>query len=180
MFSGLALWGFLLFLCASPGRAFELWSPDFPSGGEIPRRHTCDGEDLSPALRWKDVPAGTKSLALVVEDPDAPRGVWVHWLLYDLDPELSGLEQGVSRDASLESGAKQGKNDFGRLGYGGPCPPPGDRPHRYVFRLYALDAPLGLPPGASKEEVRSAAERHARASAEYTGRYARPRAPTSP
>ncbi len=117
----------------------------FTEGAEIPARHTCEGDDVSPPLAWSGVPAGARSLALVVDDPDAPdpaapRTVWVHWVLYDLPPSAAGLPEGVAR-AALPPGTREGLNDWHRTGWGGPCPPIGR--HRYFFRLYALDAPLG-------------------------------------
>lgn len=120
-------------------------SPAFADGGEIPTRFTCEGDDVSPALEWSGVPAGTKSLALVVDDPDAPdpkapKMVYVHWVLYGLPPSATGLPEGVARSA-LPPGAKEGLNDWKRLGYGGPCPPIGR--HRYYFKLYALSEALG-------------------------------------
>lgn len=116
----------------------------FADGAEIPMRHTCEGEDVSPALQWSGVPAGAKALALVVDDPDAPdpaapKMTWVHWILYDLPPGTAGLAEGVGR--ALPPGTREGRNDWKRTGWGGPCPPIGR--HRYVFKLYALDAPLG-------------------------------------
>lgn len=120
-------------------------SAAFAEGGEIPVRHTCEGEDLSPQLEWSGAPAGTRSLAVVVDDPDAPdpaapRTIWVHWVLYDLPPSAGGLPEGVSR-AALPAGTREGLNDWKRTGWGGPCPPVGR--HRYFFRLFALDAQLG-------------------------------------
>ncbi len=125
--------------------AFRLESPSFAHEGEIPRKHTCEGEDVSPELRWSDIPEGTKSLALIVDDPDAPdpeapQMTWVHWVLYDLPPAATGLSRAVPESA-LPEGTRQGKNDWGRTGYGGPCPPIGR--HRYFFKLYALDGVLG-------------------------------------
>ncbi|MBZ5641007.1 MAG: YbhB/YbcL family Raf kinase inhibitor-like protein, partial [Acidobacteriia bacterium] len=115
---------------------FALKSPAFERGARIPVRHTCDGEDVSPRLEWTDPPALTRSLALVVDDPDAPVGNWVHWVVFDLPASARILPEGAPKDASLRepAGAIQGKNDFGRLGWGGPCPPPG-KPHRYFFKL---------------------------------------------
>jgi Raf kinase inhibitor-like YbhB/YbcL family protein len=150
--------------------SLELESSAFAPGGTIPTRHTCDGEDLSPPLRIAGVPAGAASLALLCDDPDAPRGTWVHWVLFDLDPAVAALPAGV-RAAAL-AGAREGRNDFGRPGYGGPCPPPGP-PHRYFFRLLALDAKLGLPAGATMKQVLAASEGHVLARAELMGRYGR-------
>ena len=124
---------------------FSLRSPSFADGGSIPIRHTCEGDDLSPALEWTSPPEGTRSLALVVDDPDAPdpkapKMTWVHWILFDLPAAATGLPEGVAR-AALPAGTRQGVNDWKRTGWGGPCPPIGR--HRYFFKLYALDAPLG-------------------------------------
>src|SRR5262245_28348362 len=116
----------------------RLTSPAFTDGNPIPRQHTGDGADSSPALAWDDVPAGTGAFALVCDDPDAPRGTWVHWVLYNLPADARDLPQGVPATPTLPSGARQGKNDFGRIGYGGPAPPRG-KAHRYFFRLVALD-----------------------------------------
>src|SRR5262245_14930550 len=146
-------------------------STAFGSGKPIPAPYTADGRDVSPPLSWTDVPAEAKSLALVCEDPDAPKGNWVHWVLYDLAPTVTGLPEGVPASERLESGGVQGKNDFGRLGYGGPAPPSGT--HRYFFRLYALDARLGLQPGSSRTELSRAMEGHVRAEAELMGTYSR-------
>jgi len=154
----------------------ELSSPAFEPGGRIPARHTCDGEDLSPPLAWQGLPAGTRRLTVIMDDPDAPPGTWVHWVLYDLPPDAGGLEEGVPKNAALDSGASHGVcwgvSSYSRVGYHGPCPPPG-APHRYSFRLYALDSPLGLPPKASKERVERAMEGHVLAVAELVGLYGR-------
>jgi Raf kinase inhibitor-like YbhB/YbcL family protein len=125
--------------------ALELTSPQFSAMGEIPRRHTCEGDDVSPELRWSGLPDGTKSLVLIVDDPDAPdpnapKMTWVHWVLYDIPARATGLPEGVAQ-AKLPLGTKQGRNDWNRTGYGGPCPPIGR--HRYFHKLYALDAELG-------------------------------------
>ena len=151
---------------------FSLTSSAFAAGGTIPRLHTCDGDDVSPPLAWSGAPAGTKSLALLCDDPDAPRGTWVHWVLFDLDPGLTELPAALPRTAAVAGGAVQGKNDFGKLGYGGPCPPRGPA-HRYFFRLLALDRQLGLPAGATMREVLTAAEGHILARTELMGRYGR-------
>ncbi len=150
----------------------ELASPDFKAGAPIPARHGCDGEDRSPALAWHGAPAGTQAWALVCEDPDAPRGTWDHWVLYDLPAAAAGLPGGVPANATLDNGARQGLNGWGRTGWGGPCPPPG-RPHRYVFRLYALSAPTGLPARAAKADLLRAIEGRVLATAELIGTYRR-------
>lgn len=130
-------------------------SPAFADGGEIPTRFTCEGDDVSPALEWSGVPAGTKSLALIVDDPDAPdprapKMVYVHWVLYGLPPSATGLPEGVAT-AALPKGAREGVNDWKRAGYGGPCPPIGR--HRYYFKLYALSAELGELGRATKPKL---------------------------
>jgi Raf kinase inhibitor-like YbhB/YbcL family protein len=152
--------------------AFALRSPAFQAGAAIPRQHSCDGADQSPGLAWSGAPAGTRSLALIVEDPDAPSGTFVHWVLFNLPPEPAEIPAGVSHQTVLDNGARQGRNDFRRVGYGGPCPPRGPA-HRYFFRLYALDAPLDLTPGATASEVRSAARGHTLGEAELMGTYGR-------
>jgi len=152
--------------------ALTLSSPAFQAAAEIPKLHTCDGADVSPPLRWSGAPAGTKSFALIADDPDAPVGTWVHWVLYDLPADTTQLPQGVPKDETIAGGAKQGTNDFRRVGYGGPCPPPG-RPHRYFFKLYALDAPTNLKPRATKAEVLRAIEGHVLVQAELMGTYGR-------
>jgi len=154
------------------GGALALVIRTFAPGGKIPARHTCTGEDLSPPLEWSGVPAGTRAFALVCEDPDAPTGMWVHWVLYNLPAESTGLPEGIGHGASLPAGALEGKNSWGRNGYGGPCPPPG-KPHHYVFRLYALDAPLSLLAGATKAQVEAALRGHVLAQDEYVGLFGR-------
>ncbi len=149
--------------------AFELTSTAFANGETIPQKYTCDGLDLSPPLKWTDTPAGTESLALICDDPDAPAGIWVHWVLYGLSPDTTGLAEGVSE---MPTNGKQGKNDFGRIGYGGPCPPRGPV-HRYFFTLYALNADLDLSPGMTKANLLKEMEGHIIAEAELIGRYGR-------
>lgn len=152
--------------------ALELTSDAFGEGDPIPERFTCDGRDVSPPLAFHGVPPEAECLALVVDDPDAPAGTWVHWVLWGLPADEGGLPEGVPPDAELPSGARQGTNDFGDPGYGGPCPPPG-KAHRYVFRLYALDGDPGLAPGATKAELLEAMEPRVLASCRLTGRYRR-------
>jgi Raf kinase inhibitor-like YbhB/YbcL family protein len=152
--------------------AFALRSQAFQPGTTIPRQHTCDGADQSPALTWSDAPAETKSLALIVEDPDAPSGTFTHWVLFNVPPEPAQIPPGVSHQTILDNGARQGRNDFRRVGYGGPCPPRGPA-HHYFFRLYALDAPLDVTPGATASEVRAAARGHTVGEAELMGVYGR-------
>jgi Raf kinase inhibitor-like YbhB/YbcL family protein len=150
----------------------NLKSSAFFSNQSIPRKYTCDGPDLSPPLEWSGVPDGTHTFALIVDDPDAPAGTWVHWVVYDLPGESRTLPEGVSTTETLPRGGAQGRNNFGRIGYGGPCPPPG-RPHRYVFKLYALDARVNLPPGATKAVLLKAIEGHIKTEAQLVGAYGR-------
>jgi Raf kinase inhibitor-like YbhB/YbcL family protein len=150
----------------------ELNSPDFSSGGSIPKQFTCDGADISPALAWSDPPGGTQSFALIADDPDAPVGTWVHWVLFDLPTNARALPQNIPKQEQLADGSRQGRNDFRKIGYGGPCPPPG-RPHRYFFKLYALDTKLNLQPGATKKEVERAMQGHILVQGEWVGRYGR-------
>jgi Raf kinase inhibitor-like YbhB/YbcL family protein len=154
----------------------ELVSPGFEPEGRIPVRHTCDGEDLSPPLTWSGIPEGTASFALVMDDPDAPPGTWVHWVLYDLPAGTHELPEGVPKKDSLEGGARHGAcwgvNSYSRTGYHGPCPPPGS-PHRYSFRLYALDADLDLEARSTKEQLVEAMKGHVLAEAELVGLYGR-------
>ena len=153
-------------------QAIRLASPEFADGAAIPIKYTCDGKDVSPALQWSGLPAGTKSLALIADDPDAPGGTFVHWVLYDLPSSASELPEGVAKVETLPNGAKQGTNGARSLGYRGPCPPQGN-PHRYFFKLYALDAELGLPPGATKEDLLKAMEGHVLAEGQLMGTYQR-------
>jgi Raf kinase inhibitor-like YbhB/YbcL family protein len=149
----------------------DLQSPIIGEGGCIPSRYTCDGENVSPPLQWRAVPADAASLALIVDDPDAPAKVWVHWVLYDVPPDASGLDEGLPGEGTLPNGAVHGRNDFDALGYGGPCPPRGT--HRYRFTLYALDTKLNLPPGASKAELLAAMDTHILAEERLTALYER-------
>ena len=152
--------------------AFQIKSNSFTSGSEIPIRHTCDGKDFSPPLEWQDPPPNTKSFALISDDPDAPMGTWIHWVVYDIPGTASRFEEGIKGSETLPDGAKQGITDFGRPGYGGPCPPPG-KPHRYFFKLYALDTLLNLPPKQTKARLLKAMEGHILAEAQTMGYYQR-------
>jgi Raf kinase inhibitor-like YbhB/YbcL family protein len=152
--------------------AFAISSASFQNGGDIPKKFTCDGADVSPELQWTSPPSGSQSFAVIADDPDAPVGTWTHWLLFDLPAQTSSLPEGVSKVDELPTGGRQGRNDFRRIGYGGPCPPPG-KPHRYFFKLYALDSKLNLKPGASKQEVEQAMQGHILAQAELMGKYQR-------
>ena len=152
--------------------SFEISSTALPDGGMIPKKFTCDGADVSPPLNWTRAPAGTQSFALIMDDPDAPLGTWVHWVIYNLPADTKELPEEVEKQEQLASGAIQGRNDFRRIGYGGPCPPPG-KPHRYYFKLYALDTELTLKAGATKPELERAMKSHILGKTELKGRYGR-------
>jgi Raf kinase inhibitor-like YbhB/YbcL family protein len=149
----------------------QLQSSVFSSNGMIPSKYTCDGDNISPPLTWDHAPNGTTSFALIVEDPDAPKGTFTHWVVYDIPSSQNQLLEGIMRESTLPDGSIQGKNDFGELGFGGPCPPEGS--HRYIFRLHALERSLNLAPGASKTEVLKAMEGNVLESAELMAHYAR-------
>ena len=150
----------------------QLTSTSFDEGAPIPAKHTCEDKNVSPPLKWNGVPAEAKSQVLIADDPDAPVGTWVHWVVYDLPASTKELPEDVAKGQYLSGGAKQGLNDFKTLGYGGPCPPPG-KPHRYFFKLYALDKQLDLKPGATKRTVEQAMENHIIAHCELMGTYER-------
>lgn len=150
----------------------KLTAGAFQHEGVIPARHTCDGEDVSPALQWSEPPPGTQQLALICDDPDAPLGVWVHWLVYNIPATARSFPENVPKDRELADGMLQGRNDFGRFGYGGPCPPRGPA-HRYQFKLYALDAPVGLPSGVTKKDLEEAMLGHVLGEAHLMARYGR-------
>jgi Raf kinase inhibitor-like YbhB/YbcL family protein len=156
------------------GGMMQLESPAFGAGEWIPREHTGEGRDISPPLCWSEVPEGTRSLVLILDDPDAPPGLWIHWVLYDIPPHLHELPAAIPRSARLENGALQGScwgvDSFPRQGYYGPMPPPGP-PHRYTFTLYALDTQLKLPPGRSAAQIRAAIEGHVLAQTVLQGIY---------
>lgn len=152
--------------------SIEVTSTAFEHGMTIPKPYTGDGVDQSPPLRWSEPPAGTQSIALICDDPDAPRGTWVHWVLFNLPPQARELKAGVPTTATLGNGAKQGKNDFGNIGYGGPAPPKG-KAHRYFFKLYALAVALDLPPEATKAELEAAMKGHILAEGQLMGTYKR-------
>lgn len=151
--------------------SMTVYSPAFSNGSTMPAQYTCDGADISPPLKWSGVPEKAKSLLIAMIDPDAPGGQFIHWVLYDVSPNLTELPQGVPPAASTQYGL-QAVNDFGRIGYGGPCPPPG-RPHRYIITVYALNATLGLPPGAPAREVLESARPYVIAEGELVGLYGR-------
>jgi Raf kinase inhibitor-like YbhB/YbcL family protein len=151
---------------------FSISSESFKNGGEIPKKYTCDGADVSPELSWTEPPSGTQSLALIADDPDAPAGTWTHWVLFNVPPATTHLAEGVNKVDELPGGACQGRNDFRKIGYNGPCPPPG-KPHRYFFKLYALNTTLNLNAGSSKQELEQAMQGHITGKAELMGSYRR-------
>lgn len=152
--------------------SLQLSSAAFDDGESIPKRFTCQGSDVSPPLSWTDVPDGASSLALIVDDPDAPAGTWVHWVIFDMPTALTGLAEGVPADTITADGARQGINDFRRIGYGGPCPPAGE-PHRYFFTLYALDVALGPLQDVTKDELLTSMRGHILAQSRLVGTYQR-------
>jgi Raf kinase inhibitor-like YbhB/YbcL family protein len=149
-----------------------LTSSGFTEGQPIPRKYSCDAENVSPPLKWSSVPQGTQSIALIADDPDAPAGTWVHWVIYNLPSTTTDLPEGLPATESVLSSALQGTNDFRRVGYGGPCPPRGN-PHRYFFKLYALDTVLNLKAGATKKDLLGAMEGHILAQGQLMGTYKR-------
>lgn len=164
---------FYLFVLLLGGQKMEIkiTSSAFGNGEAIPVRYTCDGENVSPPLKWSNVPQGTKSFAIVNDDPDAPMGTWVHWVIYNIPANVTELAERIQPLQKLNNGALQGKNSWGKIGYGGPCPPSGT--HRYFFKIYALDKTLDLKPGASKEEVLKAIKGHILAEGQLYGKYSR-------
>ncbi len=169
--TGFTLMSFLGLAEAVMGK-IEIQSPAFAANGTIPSEYTCDGKNISPPLTWSEAPLGTRSFVLIVDDPDAPGGTWVHWGVYDIPPDVKGLPGNVPKAGDVPSGGIQGTTDFLETGYGGPCPPGGT--HRYFFKIHALDIPtLGLGPGATKQEVEKAMRAHVIASGEMKGLYSR-------
>ena len=149
----------------------NLTSSAFTEGGTIPRQYTCDGNDISPPLSWSDVPDGTKSFALIADDPDAPAGTWVHWVVYNIPAGTTKLQEQVPASKILPDGSVQGINDFKKTGYGGPCPPGGI--HRYFFKLYALSGSVDLGPNATKNELLQAMEGKIVSETKLMGTYSR-------
>ena len=149
----------------------KISSSAFQNGEYIPRQYTCDGSDISPPLEWTNFPKETKSYALINDDPDAPVGTWVHWVMYNIPGETSSLSENTPKEKRLKNGACQGINDFKRIGYGGPCPPSGV--HRYFFKIYALNTMLDLEPGRTKAELVEAMKGHVIAQGELMGKYSR-------
>jgi Raf kinase inhibitor-like YbhB/YbcL family protein len=180
--------GFLLLCCDRPqhnpqttmtaaarhstAASLGLRSSAFEAGASIPKRNTCEGENVSPQLSWDTLPEGTRALAIVCDDPDAPRGTWVHWVLYCDDADRTSFDDAFARPRASHDGVHEGRNSFDELGYSGPCPPPG-KPHHYSFRLYALDARIALPASFDKAALTSAIEGHVIATAELIGVYFR-------
>ncbi|MFQ5610826.1 MAG: YbhB/YbcL family Raf kinase inhibitor-like protein [Anaerolineae bacterium] len=156
---------------AAEPMALELTSTAFEPEASIPVKYTCDGQDISPPLAWGEPPPGTQSLALIADDPDAPVGTWVHWVLYNLPASVRALPEALPADEPLPGGGQHGQNSWRRLGYGGPCPPSDS--HRYFFKLYALDVALDLAAGADKEQLLQAMEGHILAQTELMGTYRR-------
>lgn len=157
---------------------FTVTSPAFENNSYIPKKHACGGEDVSPELKWAGLPGGAESVAVIMDDPDAPPGTWVHWVLFNIPASLQGLKENIAKTELLPDGSRQGlvwgvnEDDFSRTGYYGPCPPPG-KPHRYFFKVYALDRLLDLPAGATKGALLKAMEGHILARAELVGLYKR-------
>jgi Raf kinase inhibitor-like YbhB/YbcL family protein len=160
-----------VFMAVTAEAQMKLTSPSFENQKPIPAEHSCEGKDVSPALRWLDAPAATRSFALIADDPDAPGGTWTHWVIYGIAPSATELPENVAK-TDTASGAKQGMNDFGRVGYGGPCPPPG-KAHHYHFRLFALDAELNLAARVSRKQLEYAMRGHILGQAELVGTYQR-------
>ena len=155
------------------GRKMQITSSAFTEGSMIPSKYTCDGQDISPPLEWENVSSGTKSFALVSDDPDAPMGTWVHWVVYNIPPNMNKLDEDVKPGKEFKDGPIQGSNSWPRIGYGGPCPSSGT--HRYYFKLYALDTVLDVKPGATKAQVLQAMKGHVLAEAQLMGKYKRHR-----
>jgi Raf kinase inhibitor-like YbhB/YbcL family protein len=149
----------------------KLYSTAFENGGMIPEKYTCDEANVSPPLSWEGVPEKSKGLALICDDPDAPMGTWVHWVIYSIPPQQKGFSENIPAEKNLSTGAVQGVNDFGHLGYGGPCPPGGT--HRYFFKLYALDTVIHLTPGATKAQLLKVIQGHILEETQLLGKYKR-------
>jgi Raf kinase inhibitor-like YbhB/YbcL family protein len=156
-----------------PAWTIQILSPAFADGQPIPDKYACAGQNVSPPLTWTNSPADAKSFALIADDPDAPTGTWVHWVIYNLAPAATSLAENTPPLPQLPGGAKQGVNDFGQIGYGGPCPPQG-KPHRYFFKIYALDTMLDLNSGATKNELLKAMDGRVLAEGQLWGTYQRP------
>lgn len=159
-------------MAAQAKKGFTLASSSFAAGAVIPQQYSCEGNDLSPALQWTGAPAKTVAFAIIMDDPDAPAGVWVHWVMWNLAPSAHSLSEGVARRDQLDDGSQQGRNSFGKVGYNGPCPPAGQT-HRYFFRVYALDTKLTLSPDADRAQLDAAMQSHVLVKAEYMGTFHR-------
>lgn len=151
----------------------KLESPVFENEGDIPRKYTCDGEDVSPPIEWSQVPTNARTLALICDDPDAPQKNFSHWVVFNIPPGSGALPEHISAMKELKDGSRQGQNDFGKEGYGGPCPPSGT--HRYRFTLYAVDTELAVPASSSTRDVEAALKGHVVETAHLTGAYTRAR-----
>lgn len=147
----------------------KITSSAFKNGKLIPNKYACDGDDVSPPISWSSVPDGTESIAIITDDPDAPGGTFVHWVIYDIPGDITELSEEISSDDALEDGTQQGTNDFGNIGYNGPCPPKGT--HRYYFKIYALDKETGIDPGATKEDLVNAMKGHILGEGKLMGKY---------
>lgn len=163
----------ILFLLGGQKMEISIMSSAFENAGQIPTKYTCDGENVSPPLSWKNLPSGTKSIAIINDDPDAPMGTWVHWVIYNIPANSSGLPENIKPLEKLPDGTMQGRNSWGKIGYGRPCPPSGT--HRYFFKIYALDKVLELKPGATKEELLKAMKGHIIGEGQFYGKYSRKR-----
>lgn len=166
------LYALVIFTAQGDPITLGISSPAFNPGERIPVLCTCDGTDISPRLSWRGAPAGVKTYALIMDDPDSAGGTFTHWVIFNVPGDAMGLPENVPKDGSLDDGAVQGKNDFGNTGYNGPCPPAG-KTHHYTFHLYALDTVLSLNPGASASDVRAAIQGHILARGELMGTYSR-------
>jgi Raf kinase inhibitor-like YbhB/YbcL family protein len=158
-------------LATEGGRKMQITSAAFTERSMVPSKYTCDGEDISPPLEWKGIPDATKSLALICDDPDAPVGTWVHWVVFNIPPDIAKLDEHIRPEKEASNGMRQGNNDWANVGYGGPCPPGGR--HRYYFKLYALDTMLDLQPGVTKAKLSGAMKGHILAEAQLMGEYER-------
>lgn len=152
--------------------AINVTTPRFEYGKAIPVKFTCDGDDVSPVIRWDNLPKDTASVVLLMEDPDAPMGTFTHWIVYNLPPDSTGMEEIIPKQKTLNNGGFQGRNDFGKYGYGGPCPPEGET-HRYYFRVYALKKKLKQEDGANRDALLDAIKDKVIDSGEYMGTYKR-------
>ena len=169
--TGIFLIAVAIFVIQREANSMKLESSAFANDGNVPSKYTCDGSDVSPPLAWSGVPDGTKSFALIADDPDAPMGTWVHWVVWNIPPSSTNLDESMPADRRLDDGTRQGINDFRKSGYGGPCPPGGT--HRYFFKLYALDTEISLGDRAGKQDLEGAMKDHILAEAQLMGRYER-------